>query len=287
VEDDQWFWRTTGADSQHTAAAAIHAANQGVTKVGAIHAKTAGSTTWAKAFLDGARAIDGVEVTTRTPVQAGKSSYRSDLESFFEDDVDVMGVAMGVPSATTVMKNWNSGGYGGNVMLANPLKNPQMVDNAGGIAGEAGGWVRTSVPAIAGPYADGYLDEFNSFISDSDDHASDLSQNNWSASAYDAMTITALAIQKAGEASPEAIQKNLGKVARGPGTKVSTFKAGKDALDNGDEINYQGAQTKVNFNEFGDVFNQANVFELSSDGYSQTGSVSASQIRKNIEQQTS
>jgi ABC-type branched-subunit amino acid transport system substrate-binding protein len=285
LSDDEWYWRTTGADSQHTAGAAVHTGRTDATKVGAIHAKTAGSTTWAKAFLDAARVIDGVEVVDRVPVQAGKSSYRSDLESFYSNDIDVMGVAMGVPSATTVMKNWDSGGYGGNVMLANPLKNPQMVKNAGSIANSADGWVRTSVPAIAGDYASTYRSKFQDFVSNSDNYESDLSQNNWSASSYDAITVSALAVHAAGEASHDEIQKQIGRIGRPPGKKVSTFPEGKEALDNGNDVNYVGAQTAVNFNEFGDVFNQANVFELTGDGYTQTDTVKASRIRQNIESQ--
>lgn len=285
LSDDGWYWRTTGADSQHTAAAAVHAQRQDVTTVGAIHAKTAGSTTWAKAFLDGARVLDGVEVVKRTGVQAGKSSYRSDLESFFSDDIDVMGVAMGVPSATTLMGDWADGQYGGNVMLSNPLKNPKTVSNVGSIAENTDGWVRTSVPAIAGPYAETYLNEFDSFVSESDNYKSDLSTNNWSASSYDAITVSALAVHKAGEASHDAIQKNIGRVARPPGTEVSTFKQGKQALDNGENINYVGAQTAVDFNKFGDVFNLAKIFDLTSDGFSQVDEVGPDRIQQVIKKQ--
>jgi ABC-type branched-subunit amino acid transport system substrate-binding protein len=289
LSDDGWFWRTTGADSQHTAAAAIHTARTlsgSELTVGAVHSKTAGSTTWARAFLDAARVIDGVEVAERVPVDAGQSAYRSDLESFYEADIDVMGVAMGVPSATTLMRNWDDGGYGGNVMLSNPLRNPDMVSNVGGVADSADGWVRLSVPAIAGPYADQYLSGLEEFVSrDDNDYSSDLGPNNWSASSYDSMTLSALAIHAAGETGHDAIQRHIGQVARPPGTEVSTFEAGKEALDNGEQINYVGAQTAVDFNEFGDVFNQANIFTLTSDGFTQTDSVTGDEIQDNIDAQ--
>jgi len=286
LSDDGWFWRTTGADSQHTAGAAVHAARSmegdSVT-IGAIHAKTAGSTEWAEAFAAGARVIDGVEFTELVPVDGGQSSYRSDLDSFFENDIDIMGVAMGVPSATTLLRNWDDGGYGGNVLLSNPLRNSNLVENVGSLAESTEGWVRVSVPAIAGPWADSYIGELGNFVGQGDnDYPSDLTRNNWSASAYDAMTVCALAIQRAGEASHDAIQQNLGPVARPPGTDVSTFAEGKEALENGDEINFNGAQTNVDFNDFGDVFNRADVLELASDGFSKVDEVTGDRIAENI-----
>lgn len=289
LDDDGWFWRTTGADSQHTAGAAIHAARQmegsGIT-IGAVHAKTAGSTEWANAFKNGAEVIDGVEFTELVPVDSGQSAYRSDLDNFFDSDVDVMAVAMGVPSATTLLRNWDDGGYGGNVLLSNPLRNSNLVENVGGLADEIDGWIRVSVPAIAGPYADTYIEELGSFVSqDDNDYSSDVTRNNWSASAYDAMTVSALAIQRAGEATHEAIQQNLGPVTRPPGTEVSTFADGKEALENDEEINYVGAQTAVDFNEFGDVFNRADVLELSGDGFTKVDDVTGDRIAQNIESQ--
>ncbi len=289
LDDDGWFWRTTGADSQHTAGAAIHAARQiegSEITVGAVHAKTAGSTEWAEAFQGGASVIDGVEFVERAPVDAGQSAYRSDLDNFFENDVDVMAVAMGVPSATTLLRNWDDGGYGGNVLLSNPLRNSNLVENVGSLADQTDGWIRVSVPAIAGPYGDTYIEELGSFVSSGDnDYPTDLTRNNWSASAYDSITISALAIQRAGEATHEAVQQNIGPVARPPGTEVSTFADGKEALENDEEINYVGAQTPVDFNEFGDVFNRADVLELSSDGFNEVDQVSGDRIAENIENQ--
>jgi branched-chain amino acid transport system substrate-binding protein len=282
ISDDEWFWRTTGADSQHTAAAAVHAAREGATTIGAINEKSAGSRTWAQAFLDGARALDGVEVADRLEIDAGQSSYRADLEEFFSADVDLWGLATGVPSAVTLLQQWDQGGYGGRVMLSNPLQNPEIINQVGSQFEDQ--WVRTSVPAIAGPWADQYNSEFRSFVESSSDYESDLATNNWSASSYDAFTISALAIHAAGSTDPEAIQRQIGQVARPPGTEVNTFAEGKEALDNGDEINFQGAQTTGDFNEFGDVFNLAKIFQIGADGWQEVDQVQPDRIQEVISQ---
>ncbi|MFB6292651.1 MAG: ABC transporter substrate-binding protein [Halonotius sp.] len=277
LSDDEWFWRTTGADSQHTAAAALHAKNSGATNIGVINTKTSGARTWANAFYDAVGVLDGVNQTKKLEVEGGKTTYRSDLESFFEADIDLFGVAVEeAPDAVTMLDEWKQAGYGGKVMLSNPLKNKKVRQELGSRLQDD--WVRVSVPAIAGPYADTYLDEFDNFVKSSDKYEDGMTQNNWSASAYDSITVSALAIHRAGEASHEAIEKNLGPVARPPGKKVSTFAEGKKALDNDEEINFVGAQTKVNFNDKGDVFNDAKIWSLGPEWTEQT-QIEASTIK--------
>lgn len=292
TSDDGWFWRTTGADSQHATAAAIHTASvtdDGAT-VSAMHAKTAGSTTWAQTYLGALEVIDGVSAGERVPVDAGQSAYRSELDSLYESDTNVLGVAMGVPSATTLIRNWSDGGYGGNLMLSNPLRNPDTVENVGGVAESMDGWMRASVPAISGPYADTYLQNLSSFVGrDDNDYPSDLQENNWSASSYDSFTLSALAIHAAGSTDHTEVQQQIGRIARPSegATTVTTFEEGKQALDNDEEIDFQGAQTTVDFNEFGDVFNAARIFQVSPDGFSENATVSAEDIRSNLDAQQS
>lgn len=287
TSDDGWFWRTTGADSQHATAAAIHIGSQvsSGSTVGLMHTKTAGSRTWAQVVESALGVIDGVEVAERVPVDSGQSAYRSELDSLYSADVDVLGIAMGVPSATTLIRNWSDGGYGGNLMLSNPLRNPDIVSNVGSVAESMDGWMRVSVPAISGPYADTYRSELDSFVKSSDDYPNDLGPNNWSASSYDSFTLSALAIHAAGSTDHTEIQKQIGRLARPGGTKVRTFQAGKEALDNGEDVDFRGAQTTVDFNKFGDVFNAARIFSVTADGFTRVTQVSADAIRSNLSAQ--
>lgn len=285
LSDDEWVWRTTGADSQHTAAAALHAKSSGATNIGVISTKTQGARTWAEAFYSAVGVIDGIEQANKLEVEGGKSTYRSDLETFFSADIDLWAVAVEeAPDAVTMLDQWKQAGYGGKVLLSNPMKNSTVRNELGSRFQDD--WVRVSVPAIAGPWAETYKSEFKSFVQESDDYENSTSTNNWSASAYDSITISALAIQRAGEASHDAIQQNLGPVARPPGKKVSTFGEGKEALENGEEINYVGAQTKVDFNDRGDVFNAAKIWELGPE-WSEVTQVNSDGIRSVIEAKTS
>lgn len=78
--------------------------------------------------------------------------------------------------------------------------------------------------------------------------------NTFAVNMYDALVIGALAIQAAGEATPEAVSEYVPKVACPPGVKVHSYLEGKKALEEGKEIDYEGAGSLCNFDEYGNVY---------------------------------
>lgn len=267
--DDEWHWRTVGGDSQHTAAAAIHATRSGVDTVGILSTTTSGSRDWKRAFSDAVDILDGIEQTDSLEVDSGQETYETELRSLLQSDFDLLAVAAEeAPDTITILNEWQETDDDRKILLTNPMKNDVVRDALGDELSDE--WVRVAVPAIDGPYADEYRTQFRELVTESSQYPDDLSVNNWSAAAYDAITVSALAIQRAGEATPAAIQQNLGPVARPPGTEVVTFAEGKRELTNGNEIQFNGAQTNVNFTDKGDVFNTATIWELDTSWQHQT-----------------
>ena len=127
-------------------------------------------------------------------------------------------------------------------------------------------------PRQSGPNFDRFLDVY--------EEGGDAELNGWTPPAYDAVNVTALAIERAGEATPEAIERNLGPVSRDGGTEVATFEEGKEALDAGDEINYTGAATPVNFTDFGNVFGPVAISVAQGGEFSQEETIPAEDIRE-------
>jgi len=85
--------------------------------------------------------------------------------------------------------------------------------------------------------------------------------------AYDSTVIPMLALHRSGEtgsisAIREAIQRNVQAVSNPPGKQVTSFKEGKEALDNGEEINYEGGATNCNFTAHGNVLAPVALFQL-------------------------
>ncbi|WP_276300216.1 ABC transporter substrate-binding protein [Halorussus lipolyticus] len=68
--------------------------------------------------------------------------------------------------------------------------------------------------------------------------------------AYDALFLQALAVERAGEATPKAVAENLRAVSGGEGHTVTVgqFDRAKQLLDAGREINYEGASSSVDLN---------------------------------------
>jgi branched-chain amino acid transport system substrate-binding protein len=71
--------------------------------------------------------------------------------------------------------------------------------------------------------------------------------------AYDATYLMGLAMERAGEASGTGIAENIRPVSRSNGDEttvsVAEFQAGREAIANGDAIDYDGASGSVDLNE--------------------------------------
>ena len=166
-----------------------------------------------------------------------------------------------------MLREWKNAGYGGQLILEDTLASQDLVKAVGSAL--KGAWVAS--PTGQGPYYDAFTKQFQ--------QAGDAELHPWAAPAYDAVVSTALALHRAGEASPAAIEKNLGPVTREGGTKVSTFKKGKQELDNGNEINFQGAGTPVNFTEFGNVFGDVGISTMTGKKFEVTKVIKAKDLR--------
>lgn len=89
--------------------------------------------------------------------------------------------------------------------------------------------------------------------------------------AYDATAVQMLAIAAAGENTGSAVQQNMDSVANPGGAEVTpkNLAEGIGMAANGDDINYQGASSSVNFDENGDM--QSVGYEIFS--YTESGDI--------------
>jgi len=123
-----------------------------------------------------------------------------------------------------------------------------------------------------GPANDVFVDQYSG-VNDGEPGA-------FSAPAYDAMNLIALAFVKEGEANRNAVPNHLSDLGNPPGEKVSTFAAGKEALEAGKEINYVGAANPQNFNVRGDVLGSFAVLEASGDTWEQVKRYESADLEK-------
>jgi branched-chain amino acid transport system substrate-binding protein len=269
VSDDEWVWRTVVGDTVHTGGSAVYALEEGFETLGIINGNTEGERSYVEGFLS-VYEENGGSVAERVEVELGSSSYQSALSRLFDADFDAFLVSMPQESAITALSDWSDGGYGRQPILSDTLAQQAVIDQVG--SDLHGAWVAS--PGRSGPS----YDTFEGIYTEE----GDAEINAWTPPSWDAVQVTALAIERAGETSPEAIQRNLGPVSRGEGTTVSTFAEGKEALANGEEITYVGAATPVDFTQHGNVFGSVTISTAEDGGFVETTEVAAEDVREYV-----
>ena len=78
--------------------------------------------------------------------------------------------------------------------------------------------------------------------------------DSYECQATDWISIVALTIAKAKEATGQALRDNVRKITQGSGQKVYSAVEGLKVLASGGEINYEGASGPCDFTDIGDIF---------------------------------
>ena len=153
----------------------------------------------------------------------------------FEGDPDAVGAVMYPGNGRTILNQWDQGGYGGQWVAAEAILSPQLLSDLSDIV--EGMYVTSPQTADSATFQENMGGEG--------------SITQFAPHAYDATYLEALAIQRAGEASGTGIAENIRAVSRPEGTNVGVaeFEAGKQALENDEEINYDGTSGNVDLNE--------------------------------------
>lgn len=270
LEDDGWVWRTTIGDTVHTIGAARFMRDEKFKRMALLHGTSQGAASWADAFATAFQNAGGT-IVKQLEVSEGKRSYQSALSRLFNADFDAWGFELPLEDAITLLREAANAGYDKPLLITDVLRDPSLIERAGQAA--QGSYIASATGA--GPNYSLFRDKYQKFTG--------VEMNPWSSAAWDAANVTALAIQRAGEATPEAIEQNLGPVSRKGGKKVATFKQGKEALQNGNEINYQGAATVTNFTKYGNVLGSVGVERVTPDGFEQIKTIPAGRLEGLIE----
>ncbi len=271
LSDDEWLWRTVIGDTVHTSGAATAMIDEGFETMGILSATTAGEEGWTQQFVNWYESLGG-EVAEVVSAQEGASSYQSELNRLFENEFDAWALSFALEDATTIIRNWDEGGYGGQLLLEDGLMSGELVDAVGGAA--EGAWIAAG--STQGPNYAAFEPKFTEF--------GDAEIHPWGVASYDATNALALAIHHAGEVAPDAIERSIGAVTREGGTTVSTFADGKEALDAGEEVNYEGAVTNVDFTEHGNVWGNVAVSTVTPDGFEEAFTVDADTLQQEIDE---
>jgi ABC-type branched-subunit amino acid transport system substrate-binding protein len=165
------------------------------------------------------------------------SDYTSTLDSVFDGDPEAIGAVMYPGGGRTILQQWNQGGYGGEWVGAEAILSPDLLSELSDI--------------VEGMYITSPQTANSDTFQENMGGTGNITQ--FSPHAYDATYLMGLAMEAAGEASGTGIARNVRAVSRpnngDTAVSVAEFEAGKEALDNDEAINYDGASGSVDLNE--------------------------------------
>lgn len=174
-----------------------------------------------------------------------KDSYSSTLDSLYSNEPDAVALVGYPGSGKTIVEDWWDGDYGGNWVLSESLNSYRSFIEP---LGEKVDGMYITTPQPEETVGTKIFEEKLKKVSDRFDRKN---ENVFTPNAYDALFLMALAMVRSGAIGSQPIARNIRDVSMDPGTKVTVgeFGKAKNLLEQGEEVNYQGASGPVNLNQ--------------------------------------
>jgi len=212
LKDNDYFFRTSPSDAGQGVALAMLAKRKGYKTASSIVINNQYGIGIEQVFIEAWKKAGG-KFLTAVRADKNKASYRSELGKVFKNNPDVVINAVYPIDNTVMMKQWYQMDLGGHWLAAEVGKAPTLPEKLGyNIYGTVEG-VSTGAPDSKARelFDQAWKNEYD-----------DADQSVFSASAYDATMIAALAIEKAGTAKDTAaIKEAIREVANPPGEVVT------------------------------------------------------------------
>lgn len=182
----------------------------------------------------------GSELVGGLIYEGNKTSYRSEVDQALRAKPDLIYLNGYMPDATVLLRELYRAGFEGPRFAQSYAVTQKLLDS---VPAEAVERTYTAQPS-----------------SDIGSQAYELAKrrlggepDSYEAQATDWISIVALTIARAKEATGTALRDNVRKVTQGAGTKVYSATEGLEALAAGTEIDYDGASGPCDFTDTGDI----------------------------------
>jgi branched-chain amino acid transport system substrate-binding protein len=188
----------------------------------------------------------GGKVVSEVVYEPKRPSYRSELQKVLSANPDVIVMGSYLPDTTIILREWYQSGQKCDWIIPGWAANTRLVKALG--AEVTKGII--SVDSVSNEKAPSYARFAEKYKAAT---GNDASSNLYAAMTYDMAIVWALAMQAAGPgASVSDINAKIRDVGNPKGKQVFSFEEGKAALKQG-PIDYQGASSRLDFDEYGDV----------------------------------
>ena len=252
-EDDDFFFRTTPGDRYQGFAMAQAAAERldGIETAATTYINDDYGQLLSQWFTRHFEEGFGGSVQQQVVHDPTESSYSSVLQTALQDDPDLF-VAITYPQSGAQLFRDYYADFDTDrpIMLTDGTKSPTLPDEVGQDMSNAIG----TFPAADGP-------AYDSFVSMYEEEYGNAAIA-FTAQTYDASAVTLLANAAAGENDGPAVRDAMQSVANPGGTEVTidNLAEGIEMAANGEEVQYSGASSAVDFDDQGDL--QAGTYEI-------------------------
>ena len=247
VQDNDLFYRTPPTDAlQGRALAQIAAEEHGAKTAATFYLNQAYGQGIDSAFADAFSNQQGGEVTAQVAFEPGQSSYTSQLNSALQGDPDTMVIVAYPESGVQILRDFYAEFDKADMplLVTDGLQDGELPGNVGNDLANVTG----TAPLAKGPgkefVVNNYVDEYGSEPG-----------VGFTWYAYDASAVLLLANAAAGENDGAAIKEQMRNIANPEGTEVTpqNLVEGIEMAASGEEIQYSGASSAVDFDDAGDM----------------------------------
>ena len=246
LEDNDLVWRTQASNTLFGEVFARIVEDLGYTRASTMafnNPSGLGNTQeFARNFRDA-----GGEVTAEVVYNPEQASYRAELEQALSPEPEVVVMGSYLPDTTIILKEWFQL-FGDDVAWIAPAwaVNQDLVDSLGANVVE-GVYAVDAVPNLDSPAYERFKDAFTAAT------GNDPSANPYAGMVYDQMIVLGLAMAAADSTDPMVVKDFVREVSGPPGKVVYSFEEGLQALQAGEDIDYDGASSAIDFDAAGDV----------------------------------
>jgi len=265
LEDNGYIFRTAPSDALQGPVMADVAVDQlGASTSGTLFLNDAYGQALEETYVDGFEERDG-QVENRVSFEPEQASYSSQWGEVLNDNPDVV-MIVGFPQSGIQLFRDFYQEFASDHEDVDLIVPDGLIDDGlpGEVDNDMANVVGTS-PSAAGPGAD--------FFEDAYEDAYGSSPQVFNAQSFDAMAVLTLAAVSAGENEGSAVRDNVRTVANPDGEEVGPENIAEAAqmVADGEEVNYQGASSSVDFDENGDMRAVSyGIFEVQNREFEQT-----------------
>jgi branched-chain amino acid transport system substrate-binding protein len=188
----------------------------------------------------------GGKVVASVVYEPNQTSYNSELQKILDAKPDVIVTGSYLADTTIIMREWYQSGIPVKWILPGWAGNPDLIKAVGAEPLEG----VISVDSVSNADAPSYKLYDAAYQKAMGQPGA---TNVYAAMAWDMMVTLALALEAAGKPDTAALKEHVRMIANPPGQEVYSYADGMALLKQGKKINYQGASSRLDFDEHGDV----------------------------------